>query len=107
MAPKYRSACSSFCARCGPGPPFHGHGAHARTRDASEKNPVAFAAPFLRSLAAVKAFKPLTDKQTADLLARSAAAAAAGEFERFKTTNGFDGTANNPKWLGEPDKGPG
>ena len=34
-------------------------------------------------------------------------AAARGEFERFKTTNGFDGTAKNPQWLGEADEGPG
>jgi hypothetical protein len=25
----------------------------------------------------------------------------------FKTTNGFDGTAHNPAWLGAPDDGPG
>jgi len=43
----------------------------------------------------------------ADLLARTASAAAAGRFEGFKTTNGFDGTAKNPQWLGEADKGPG
>src|SRR5947209_14295602 len=56
---------------------------------------------------AVKAFKPLTEKQLADLLARTAEAAAAGRFERFKTTNGFDGTAKNPSWLGAADDGPG
>jgi hypothetical protein len=43
----------------------------------------------------------------AALLARTAGAAAGGRFERFKTTNGFDGTAQNPRWLGEADKGPG
>ena len=41
------------------------------------------------------------------LLARTAKAAAEGRFERFKTTNGFDGTARNPRWLGAADKGPG
>ena len=60
-----------------------------------------------QDLEAVKTFKPLTDKELADLLARTAKAAARGEFERFKTTNGFDSTAQNPAWLGEPDKGPG
>lgn len=54
----------------------------------------------------VKTFKPLTEKEAADLLARTAKAAAKGEFERFKTTNGFDSTATHPAWLGEPDKGP-
>jgi len=58
-------------------------------------------------LEAVKSFKPLTEKQVADLLVRTAEAAAAGRFEGFKTTNGFDGTAKNPSWLGEADKGPG
>jgi predicted aldo/keto reductase-like oxidoreductase len=60
-----------------------------------------------QDLEAVKTFKPLTEKQVADLLARTANAAAAGRFEGFKTTNGFDGTAKNPQWLGEADKGPG
>ena len=60
-----------------------------------------------QALEAVKTFKPFTEKQLADLLARTAKAAAGGEFERFKTTSGFDGTAKNPAWLGEPDNGPG
>ena len=37
---------------------------------------------------------------------RTAKVAARGEFERFKTTNGCDSTAQHPAWLGEPDKGP-
>ena len=60
-----------------------------------------------QDLGVVKAFRPLTEQETADLLARTARAAAKGEFERFKTTNAFDSTAKNPAWLGEPDKGPG
>jgi hypothetical protein len=60
-----------------------------------------------QALDVAKAFKPLTDKETADLLARTKKVAARGEFERFKTTNAFDGTAKNPAWLGEHDKGPG
>jgi hypothetical protein len=60
-----------------------------------------------QALKAVKSFKPLTEKQVAALLARTAKAAARGRFERFKTTNGFDGTAQYPKWLAEADKGPG
>src|SRR6266436_6558752 len=60
-----------------------------------------------QDLEAVKTFRPLTEKQVADLLAQTARAAAEGRFEAFKTTNGFDGTAKNPQWLGEPDKGPG
>jgi aryl-alcohol dehydrogenase-like predicted oxidoreductase len=60
-----------------------------------------------QDLKAVKTFEPLTERQVSSLLARTAKAAAEGKFERFKTTNGFDGTAKNPKWLGEPDMGPG
>jgi aryl-alcohol dehydrogenase-like predicted oxidoreductase len=60
-----------------------------------------------QDLKAVKKFEPLTEKQVTALLARTAKAAAQGKFERFKTTNGFDGMAKNPKWLGEPDMGPG
>jgi len=41
------------------------------------------------------------------LLARTAKSASQGKFEEFKTTNGFDGTAQNPAWLGTADPGPG
>jgi hypothetical protein len=54
----------------------------------------------------VRTFQPLTEQQRADLLARTAQAAAQGRFEPSKTTNAFDSTAKNPSWLGEPDKGP-
>src|SRR5436305_10328126 len=60
-----------------------------------------------QDLEAVKTFRPLTEEQVADLLARTARAASEGQFERFKTTNGFDGTAKHPQWLGEADAGPG
>jgi aryl-alcohol dehydrogenase-like predicted oxidoreductase len=60
-----------------------------------------------QDIEAVKTFRPLTDEQVAALLARTAKFAADGRFERFKTTNGFDGTAQNPKWLGAADEGPG
>ncbi len=59
-----------------------------------------------QDLQAVKDFRTMTQKQVADLLARTAQAASRGKFEGFKTTNAFDGTAKNPRWLGEPDKGP-
>jgi aryl-alcohol dehydrogenase-like predicted oxidoreductase len=60
-----------------------------------------------QNLDAVTTFRPLTEKQVAALLARTAQAASEGKFERFKTTNGFDGTAKNPQWLGAADEGPG
>jgi aryl-alcohol dehydrogenase-like predicted oxidoreductase len=60
-----------------------------------------------QDLEAVKTFQPLSDQELAGLVAKTAKVALGGQFERFKTTNGFDGTAKNPKWLGEPDSGPG
>ncbi|MFO1498921.1 MAG: aldo/keto reductase [Verrucomicrobiota bacterium] len=49
---------------------------------------------------AVRTFKPLGPEAVSALLARTAGAAAAGKFELFKTSNIFDATAQNPKWLG-------
>jgi aryl-alcohol dehydrogenase-like predicted oxidoreductase len=49
---------------------------------------------------AARTFKPLDQTQMASLLARTATAASEGKFELFKTTSHFDGTAQNPKWLG-------
>jgi aryl-alcohol dehydrogenase-like predicted oxidoreductase len=60
-----------------------------------------------QALEAVKTFQPLTAQQLAALLAKTASAAAAGQFEPFKISNGFDGTAQNPEWLGAPGPGPG
>jgi aryl-alcohol dehydrogenase-like predicted oxidoreductase len=53
-----------------------------------------------QAIEAARTFKPMTDAQVASLLARTATAANEGKFELFKTTNHFDGTAQNPKWLG-------
>jgi aryl-alcohol dehydrogenase-like predicted oxidoreductase len=60
-----------------------------------------------QDLEAVKTFRPLTEKQMSELLARTKQPASHGKFEGFKTTNGFDGTAQNPAWLGTADAGPG
>ena len=49
---------------------------------------------------AVRTFKPMTEAQIGSLLARTATAASEGKFELFKTTPHYDGTAQNPKWLG-------
>jgi len=49
---------------------------------------------------AVRTFKPLDQTQISSLLARTSTAAGEGKFELFKTTSHFDGTAQNPKWLG-------
>lgn len=54
---------------------------------------------------AVETYKPFSDQEWAALLAKTKAAAAKGEFELFKTSSVFDGTALNPEWLGsEPDR---
>ena len=54
-----------------------------------------------QAVEAAHSFKPFTDKELAALLARTEKAAAKGEFEPFKTSSIFDGTATNVKWLGE------
>jgi len=46
-------------------------------------------------------FTPLSAAERADILARTATAAAAGTYEMFKTTTVFDATTKNPHWLGE------
>jgi aryl-alcohol dehydrogenase-like predicted oxidoreductase len=53
-----------------------------------------------QALAAARTFRPLEKQQVAALLAKTAAAAAQGQFEQYKTTHNFDGTYHNPKWLG-------
>src|SRR5579871_6294302 len=46
-------------------------------------------------------FRPMSESETAILLAKTAQAAMRGEFELFKTTSVFDATATHPEWLGE------
>ena len=53
-----------------------------------------------QNLDLVRNFKPLTLEQTKALLERTAVAAADVRYEQFKTGNSFDGTAQNPQWLG-------
>ena len=50
---------------------------------------------------AARTFRPMSEEEVTELLARTASAAATGEFELFKTTSIYDGTAKNPDWLGE------
>jgi aryl-alcohol dehydrogenase-like predicted oxidoreductase len=54
-----------------------------------------------QAIKALRTFRPLNDDERRALLAKTARAAASGEFEPFKTTSIFDGTASNPEWLGE------
>jgi predicted aldo/keto reductase-like oxidoreductase len=50
---------------------------------------------------AVQTFQPMNDGQVQTLLDKTAEAGARGEFEPFKTSSIFDGTAQHPDWLGE------
>jgi predicted aldo/keto reductase-like oxidoreductase len=53
-----------------------------------------------QALNAARSFRPMSDTQVSELLARTAKAAQAGQYERYKTTHHFDGTIHNPQWLG-------
>jgi aryl-alcohol dehydrogenase-like predicted oxidoreductase len=48
-----------------------------------------------------RTFRPMSETEVAAVLAKTANAAARGEFEPFKTSSIFDGTAQNPAWLGD------
>jgi aryl-alcohol dehydrogenase-like predicted oxidoreductase len=50
---------------------------------------------------AVRTFRPMSDEEVSRLLAKTSEAAARGEFEPFKTSSIFDGTAQHPEWLGD------
>src|SRR5262249_25478473 len=54
-----------------------------------------------QAIEAVRTFRPLDCENLDRLLAKTAAAAATGRFEPFKTSSIFDATAQNPQWLGE------
>ncbi len=53
-----------------------------------------------QALEAARGFRPLSEQETASLLARTRDAASEGKFERFKTNTDADATARNPQWLG-------
>ena len=54
-----------------------------------------------QALTAARTFKAMTDEQVSSLLAKTSQAASRGEYELFKTTSIYDGTAVHPEWLGE------
>lgn len=54
-----------------------------------------------QAFSAVESFHPFSTEERDALLAKTAKAAASGRYEPFKTTSIFDGTAQNPQWLGE------
>ena len=53
-----------------------------------------------QALQAARSFQPMDSNQVAALLAKTAKAAQAGQFELYKTSHHFDGTVANPEWLG-------
>jgi predicted aldo/keto reductase-like oxidoreductase len=57
-----------------------------------------------QALEVARTFRPLSPHEVKLLLAKTRKAARHGEFEPFKTTTIFDGTAQNPEWLGQEPK---
>jgi predicted aldo/keto reductase-like oxidoreductase len=53
-----------------------------------------------QALNAARSFKPMSSIEVSEILAKTAPAAKNGEFELYKTTHNFDGTYQNPQWLG-------
>jgi aryl-alcohol dehydrogenase-like predicted oxidoreductase len=53
-----------------------------------------------QALRAARTFRPLSEVEVAALLDRTALAAREGRYELYKTTHHFDGTYQNPQWLG-------
>jgi len=53
-----------------------------------------------QALRAARTFRPLSEAAVAGLLVRTAQAAREGKYELYKTTHHFDGTYQNPQWLG-------
>jgi aryl-alcohol dehydrogenase-like predicted oxidoreductase len=53
-----------------------------------------------QALEAARTFRPMSQAAVEALLQKTKSAAATGQFEPFKTTAMFDGTARNPQWMG-------
>jgi len=54
-----------------------------------------------QALTAARTFQPMSEEHVKNLLSKTAQAASRGEYELFKTTSIYDGTATHPEWLGE------
>jgi aryl-alcohol dehydrogenase-like predicted oxidoreductase len=54
-----------------------------------------------QALQAAATFKPMSKQEVEALLERTRQAALSGEFELFKTSSIYDGTAQHAEWLGE------
>jgi predicted aldo/keto reductase-like oxidoreductase len=53
-----------------------------------------------QALGAARSFRPMNSNEVAVLLAKTTQAAQSGRYELYKTTHTFDGTYQNPQWLG-------
>jgi uncharacterized protein len=53
-----------------------------------------------QAVSAARSFRPMKLAEVEALLAKTARAAQAGKYEHYKTTHTFDGTYQNPQWLG-------
>ncbi len=49
---------------------------------------------------AARTFKPMTEAQVAAIIDKTRQVAMTGKYEPFKTTTEFDGTIQNPEWMG-------
>jgi uncharacterized protein len=53
-----------------------------------------------QALEAARSFRPMSIEQVATILAKTTDAAKGGKYELYKTSHHFDGTYQNPQWLG-------
>jgi predicted aldo/keto reductase-like oxidoreductase len=53
-----------------------------------------------QAIEAARTFKPMTKEEIAALLGRTKEAAQKGQYELYKISQYFDGTAKHPQWLG-------
>jgi len=53
-----------------------------------------------QALETARSFQPMAQQEITKLLARTSPSAQGGQYELYKTTHDFDGTFQNPQWLG-------
>ena len=58
-----------------------------------------------QALNAARSFRPMNRREAAAILAKTAEAARSGRYEPYKTSHDFDGTYQNPQWLGPSQSG--
>jgi predicted aldo/keto reductase-like oxidoreductase len=53
-----------------------------------------------QAIEAARSFRPLSEDELADIRRRAAPLAENGQYEPFKVSHQYDGTFQNPQWLG-------